>query len=227
MLLMIALASGITIGTMAYPATSVVRQSVAVPEVNVNSSATAGSQMFERLTTTGLAAVQIDEDASFGQLFGKETVTAASMLAIARDDDRLVACQIVYKYNVLCLTDLDKDGRFDKIEPDATLFSSKLNPPRPYHRGKAIPIPEGDTFKQNLVYLGMAGSTLRLSYREFINDMARPAFTEEVTFNLSGKYPETVAYKDLVIDVLGTGNAGLSYVIRAASAAADQPKLPK
>ena len=44
-----------------------------------------------------------------------------------------------------------------------------------------------DIVEKRLVYLGMMGDTLRIGYREFRNDMARPAFYEELTF------PKTVS----------------------------------
>jgi hypothetical protein len=69
------------------------------------------------------------------------------------------------------------------------------------------------TFRQALIFAGLDGKTLRLSYREFTDDMARPAFTQDLTFTMSGKYPETISFRDSAITVLGIDNSGMRYRI--------------
>lgn len=39
--------------------------------------------------------------------------------------------------------------------------------------------------RQQLLYQGRSGSTVRVSYREFLGDLSRPAFTQDLTFDLS------------------------------------------
>ncbi len=53
----------------------------------------------------------------------------------------------------------------------------KLKEPVAYHIEERQ-VAAGDNFRQVISYLGVSGETLRLSYREFSNDMARPAFNE-------------------------------------------------
>lgn len=219
--ILMALATTVYLTGVAYPTTSLSTKVEISPSLGMETSATAGSVMFERSAMPVLAAVEIAAATSF-RFNGN--VPAGSILAISQDDKHMTACQREYEYEPICLTDKNLDGAFESVNTWAGLFPSKLNPPIAYTRGKTLPATDaGKAFKQTLIYLGMSGPTLRLSYREFVNDMARPAFTEEVTFNLSGKYPETVAYKDIVIDVLGAGNSGLSYVIRKANAAPSEP----
>jgi hypothetical protein len=193
-----------------------VKQSVLIPALDTPATATAGSQIFERSNGLRYEAVKVDGSATKMTESGRQTIEAGQLLFVDTDAAKLIAC-LAPDEDVLCLTDKDKDGRFDVVNTWIGLFPKKLPEPISYSRGFTLLAPNAEnTFKQTLTFLGMTGPTLRLSYREFINDMARPAFTEEVTFAMSGTYPETVAYKDLSIDVLGVSNSGLRYVIRKA-----------
>jgi hypothetical protein len=66
-------------------------------------------------------------------------------------------------------------------------------------------------FKRELVYQGAAGGTLRLLYREYVNDLARPAFSQEATYDLSRSGPTLATFKGAQIEVLEAGNAGIRY----------------
>lgn len=112
-----------------------------------------------------------------------------------------------------CLFDTDGDGKFDRVSYNSNGFSKPIETPIPYHRG-VIPM-DGDggspTFRKVILYLGADGSSLKLSYREFSNDMARPAFTEDFSIPLGKTFPQNIAVKDKVITVLGLDGMGLKY----------------
>ena len=42
-----------------------------------------------------------------------------------------------------------------------------------------------DNFQQTLIYLGKSGQTIKLAYREFNGDFIKPAFSTEVSYDLS------------------------------------------
>jgi hypothetical protein len=54
---------------------------------------------------------------------------------------------------------------------------------------------------------------LRLSYREFSNNMARPAFTEELTIPISKTYPQDVAVKLVKLRIHSIDGLGMRYEI--------------
>lgn len=66
-----------------------------------------------------------------------------------------------------------------------------------------------DCFKKVFIYNGKAGSIIKFSYREFINDMARPAFTQELQYDLSDG--NIVGFKGLRIEILNTTNIEIEY----------------
>ena len=68
-----------------------------------------------------------------------------------------------------------------------------------------------DCFKKVFIYNGKAGNIIKFTYREFINDMARPAFTQELQYDLSeGK---TIGFKGMRIDILNASNIEIEYTV--------------
>jgi hypothetical protein len=66
-----------------------------------------------------------------------------------------------------------------------------------------------DSFQQKLLYNGKIGSKITLSYREFDNNMARPAFSNEVSYDLSES--SILGYKGARIEVINATNTEITY----------------
>jgi hypothetical protein len=68
-------------------------------------------------------------------------------------------------------------------------------------------------FRRELIYSGVSGSTLSLSYREFSRDFARPAFTQDLKYDLS--QGTTIGYKGARFEVIKADNVSLRYRVLA------------
>jgi len=68
-------------------------------------------------------------------------------------------------------------------------------------------------FYQELIYNGRTGDTLRFLYREFANDMARPAFSQDVQYDL--RESSTVGFKGARLEVLDATNVNIKYRVLA------------
>ncbi len=85
--------------------------------------------------------------------------------------------------------------------------------PAPVRFEKAdVVVPGTGSFKYELLYQGLSNKSLRLSYREYSNDMARPAFFQDVSYDVVS-FPTTIAFKNVKIEVLDAGNNGLTYKV--------------
>lgn len=69
----------------------------------------------------------------------------------------------------------------------------------------------GEGFKMELLYQGVADDVLRLSYREFNESLARPAFQQELTYTLSEEGSTEVSFRSLRIEVVSGDNSELRY----------------
>jgi len=67
------------------------------------------------------------------------------------------------------------------------------------------------SFKQEFLYSGKEDNTILFSYREFKNDLARPAFTQNVRYDLSES--KTIAFKGLRLRIIEATNSSLTYKI--------------
>lgn len=111
-----------------------------------------------------------------------------------------------------CGLDDDGDGTFDRIAMDDTSTAIRLATPVAYDQRDIPHIAEGN-FRQIFSYMGATSDTLRLSYREFANDMARPAFTEELSLPLGKTFPQKIAFKDVRMTILSIDGMGMRYRI--------------
>lgn len=64
-------------------------------------------------------------------------------------------------------------------------------------------------FRAQMIYSGLDGNTVRAAYREFSGDFIRPAFTQELQYNLA--QDSTIAYKSIKIQVMKATNSQIQY----------------
>ena len=69
----------------------------------------------------------------------------------------------------------------------------------------------GPTDVQEFVYNGRVGDALKFVYRELKNNYARPAYTQEVQYDLSQS--EEIGFKDLKIKVIEASNTSITYIV--------------
>lgn len=70
---------------------------------------------------------------------------------------------------------------------------------------------DSESFKRELVYSGVSQNTISILYREFQNDMARPAFSQELKYDLS--QGAAIGYKGARFEVIRANNTGIFYKV--------------
>lgn len=68
----------------------------------------------------------------------------------------------------------------------------------------------GEGFKAEFVYQGLAGDIVRLLYREYVDQLARPAFQQDLTYTLAGGAGELV-FRDLTLQILEVNSSSIRY----------------
>ena len=68
-----------------------------------------------------------------------------------------------------------------------------------------------DSYRQELIYTGQSGDTIHVSYREYRQDMARPAFYQELTYDLSES--PNIVFRSTEIEVLDATNSLIKYKV--------------
>jgi hypothetical protein len=70
---------------------------------------------------------------------------------------------------------------------------------------------QSDSFRRELIYNGRSGATIKLLYREFSQEQIRPAFSQEVTYDLA--QGETIGFKGARFQVKDADNVRIKYVV--------------
>lgn len=69
-----------------------------------------------------------------------------------------------------------------------------------------------NSVQQTLIYSGRIGNRIKFGYREFSNNLARPAFSNDVEYDLMES--RTIAYKGALIEVLEATNQHIRYIVK-------------
>ena len=67
------------------------------------------------------------------------------------------------------------------------------------------------SFKQELIYNGRLGDGLKFIYREFSGDMARPAFTQDIQYDLNTS--NIIGFKNVKLEVISATNTLIKYKV--------------
>jgi len=70
---------------------------------------------------------------------------------------------------------------------------------------------KSDYFKQELIYNGRVGVALKFIYREFLNDYARPAFTQDSQYDLSES--KIIGFRGMRIEIINATNTEIEYKV--------------
>lgn len=68
-----------------------------------------------------------------------------------------------------------------------------------------------DTFQQTLIYNGKVGQKIDIGYREFSGDLARPAFSNNVEYDLNDS--NVIGYKGARLKILKANNQSITYKV--------------
>jgi hypothetical protein len=70
-----------------------------------------------------------------------------------------------------------------------------------------------NAFQQTLIYNGGGGGKIKIGYREFKEDIARSAFSNDIEYDLSSS--KIIAYKHARLEILEADNTHIKYRILA------------
>lgn len=106
--------------------------------------------------------------------------------------------------NATLKVDSAQDEEICVVRPGDLEVCSDLS----FERKTSVDIsPEG--LRKTLIYSGRVGDRLKVGYREFSNNMARSAFSNEVEYDLSEE--KTIGYSGAELEVIEASNTSITY----------------
>ena len=73
------------------------------------------------------------------------------------------------------------------------------------------PVAQDYTFRITLTYTGKSGSVVKVSYREYAGDLARPAYSLELEYDLDES--PSMNFRSLKMEVIEASNESITFVI--------------
>ncbi|MFC1708823.1 hypothetical protein ACFL2J_02010 [Candidatus Omnitrophota bacterium] len=105
------------------------------------------------------------------------------------------------------------DGHIEILAPQWSWLYSKVPHVEPIFEVKNIQVAEKSrpSFKQELIYNGKVGSSVKFLYRELSDDMLRPAFSQEIQYDLNES--KTIGFKGVRVEIIEATNTNLRYKV--------------
>lgn len=79
--------------------------------------------------------------------------------------------------------------------------------------------PDVNPFHVEVLYQGVSKGEVKIAYREFLNNRARPAFNQDLSYELLANGPTKIGFKGMRLRVLKADSEGIEYIV-------DQPITP-
>jgi len=206
----------------------VVEKNRSIPELGKPSSAVIGSNMYEdfRYTESTLYKVTLLGDAKGIMDFNAKPelpsgfqhhlfkTSSDSLNAICPDEAIRAAVPGSFKF---CLVDTKNNGEFDSSMFTQRLKYFPLDKPVKYkiEKNDGVPLTASNDrrLKIHVIYQGVNKGSIKISFREFYDGVARPAFTQDISYDLIPGGETIVAFKGMRLKVISADNEKIKYVV--------------
>lgn len=116
--------------------------------------------------------------------------------------------------DIVCFSDSNNDNNFDKLKVTQMYFGAWQNIEELPFKSTMSSAVRGQ--RMELIYEGVSSDgTLKIVYREYSDNLARPAFFQEVNFALNQNSVTNITFKGAEIEVLEANNNVISYRVKS------------
>ena len=189
------------------------------PKLNEISNAEIGINLYEKTKfyIHNTYDVSIGESINMYSVASGKVITSKKNLGILQVDNATgwkSGCFIPDNQPfIICLFDSNNDNKFDKIGSVINDLYTDLEKQITYSLRQTPPTYSADSFKYVALYQGKSANKIKISFREFKDDMARPAFTQDIEYQLSPNGTTTIGFKGLRINVIKATNVDITYSV--------------
>lgn len=200
-----------------------VRTTGSSPRIGVSTVARVGDEIYETFNYFELKNVQrANLRSGVKQRFGFFRIVAPANSALIGNSlgelctvENVLIDPNVGPYQKVCFVDENGDGLMDKVgrQPGRIRFWHDVEPPvGVVVNDDSNIVWDAGGYKRELIFQGVDGATLRVRYREFKDSLARPAFSQDLTYPIVEGQSEIV-FRDLQIHVTEIAATQIKYSI--------------
>ncbi|MDZ4321556.1 MAG: hypothetical protein U1A07_22425 [Phenylobacterium sp.] len=191
------------------------------PDVGVETEAEVGQPLMQLERVYQSAAVRLAEPVTSGKIGMGRLVLPAGVYTFVKSTGkgRLFQSQAPVTMKNLIGSDrwenagilLPADGGPPKAYFDTPLILYTVDAPGAKVADAGIADLGTDGFKVELLYGGVSKGTVTLAYREFMRDLARPAFSQELKYDLADG--DEIGFRGARLKVIKATNVSIRYVV--------------
>ena len=182
------------------------------PEIGTRTTVAVGQVMISKYDYLSQSGATLRDQVSGSFWMSRSGLTAGAKLVGAVSSGELVYCQPPARLGAPCLKDTNSDGRFDyayTMNAYGFLVNGVEIEPASYRAGdQAIK----DGFKYELIYQGNDNGVVRIAYREYTENLARPAFSQDLTYTLELSGTQ-VRFRDVSAVIHAADNNQIEYTV--------------
>ncbi len=185
------------------------------PEVGVRTTVTVGQVMVSKYDYLAQGGATLRDGVAASFWMGREGLAAGTQLVSALSSGEEVYCQPPARMGAPCLKDADGNGSFDRaytMNAYGFLVNGVDIPPSGYRVGDRT-IQDG--FKYELLYQGIDNGVVRVAYREYTENLARPAFSQDLTYTLEASGETKIRFKEVSAVIHGANNNSIEFTLEA------------
>ena len=185
------------------------------PPLGIESTVGVGEEMLKKGKNTTVNAISLKQKVSVG-LFGAYTFLPGIYKQVGHSKNKIFYSPVSYgmvqkaaladPYGGMYV-DHDKEEICGVSTLGGTVCSKASFEVIKYTSSEML------SFQKTLLYSGKIGTKVNISYREFSNNVARPAFSNDVEYDLNES--NTIGYKGALLKIIKATNQDITYrVIR-------------
>jgi hypothetical protein len=180
-----------------------------------------GDVLYEVYDYHEMQGVSVPETIELGHMGGRGSIVQGTPLLAYEQNGATVYCtaDAVYRMALqlrpawrVCLTSKTHKDLLDSWEMMRT-DAGWLNLQHPVAYSPAKTMAAGNGFRWELLYEGVSGNTVGILYREYIGDLLRPGFQQDLKYTLADSGPTEIRFRVARLRILSADNNGIKYEI--------------
>lgn len=193
------------------------------PPLGTAQSAVVGDVLYSEFEYTGnsgaVALATFEQGIGLG---GSVTVPAGTAMYGSVVDGRKGYCTATLTYadplvgphSGTCWFDANNDGRFEQfwVMPGAVPFTYDADVPLTYRATEMSNAAGG--YKYEIVYQKLDGDVLRMLHREYVDNMVRPTFQQELTYNVNPAGSTVIRFRGVAMEVSNAQGSEIAYIVK-------------
>lgn len=183
------------------------------PDLNVVTNVNVGEVMVTEFNYSAINSAVITQSVDSNLWHGRRALPAGTTLSsTTTSDGKNLFCEPQGGASAWCFEDENQDGKFDRAYTlnafNTPLYGDELEGIS-YQKNSAM----GNTgLKWELLYQGLESDVIKIAYREYSNDLARPAFQQDLSYTLQDDATE-VRFRKVVLTIISATNSQITYTV--------------